>query len=428
MFILGDNYETVDMSQIVPGGSKDATVEGSILQELDKNKNVIFQWRSWDHYQITDATHENLTALNIDYVHANAIEIDTDGNILLSARHLDEITKINSQTGDIIWRWGGKNNQFTFVNDSIAFSHQHAIRILPNDDKIFFDNGNFHTPPFSRAVEYNLDEVKKTAVLVWQFRNNPDIFGSALGYVQRLANGNTLISWGQADTTLSEVTPEGTVALQMTLPVSDWTYRVYRLPFIFIQSPSTNENLQSDAPTTIRWESSGVDSVNIDFSIDGGKTWNNIINNYPGDVDSLIWSVPNISSSNCKIRITESGVMDLGNVFISDSEFNISNLLDVKGNAVPYTYQLFNNYPNPFNPSTVISYSLAADSKVTIKIYNLLGQLIKELLNATQNTGNQQVVFNASNLSSGVYFYSMSAVSIDGKEEYSSIKKMVLLK
>ena len=208
MFILGDDYETVNMSQIVPGGSQDPTVEGSILQELDKNKNVIFQWRSWDHYKITDATHENLTAPNIDYVHANAIEIDTDGNILLSARHLDEITKINSQTGNIIWRWGGINNQFTFVNDTLRFSHQHAIRFLPNHNIIFFDNGNFHTPPFSRAVEYKIDEINKTADLVWQFRNNPDIFGSALGYVQRYGNGNTLICWGQADTTLSEVTPE----------------------------------------------------------------------------------------------------------------------------------------------------------------------------------------------------------------------------
>ena len=199
-------------------------------------------------------------------------------------------------------------------------------------------------------------------------------------------------------------------------------------PLIFIKSPSNGQNIQAGSQSVIRWQSSGVDSVNIDLSTDGGGTWSNIIKNYPGDTDSLSWNVPYLSSPDCKIRISESGIMDSDYVFISDSAFNISTPTNVKGNAVAFTYKLFNNYPNPFNPSTVISYSLAADSKVTIKVYNLLGQLIKELLNATQNAGDQQVVFNAANLSSGVYFYSMSAVSIDGKEEYSSIKKMVLLK
>src|SRR6185295_15203514 len=114
-------------------GKTKATVTGNLVQELDASKNVVFQWRSFDYFQITDATHENLLTSPIDYVHANALELDNDGNILLSSRHLDEITKINRMTGAIIWRWGGKNNQFAFVNDAaLGFSHQHAIRRLPN--------------------------------------------------------------------------------------------------------------------------------------------------------------------------------------------------------------------------------------------------------------------------------------------------------
>ncbi len=125
---------------------------GEVIQELDAGHNVVFQWRTWDHYAITDATHEDLTAATIDYVHANAIEIDADRNLLLSCRHMDEITKIDHVSGDILWRMGGKHNQFTFVNDSIGFSHQHALRRIANGDFTLFDNGNFHTPPFSRAV------------------------------------------------------------------------------------------------------------------------------------------------------------------------------------------------------------------------------------------------------------------------------------
>lgn len=226
--LMSYDPQIVDMSKIVQGGDTNATVVGLIIQEIDENKNVVFQWRSWDHIEITDAIHENLTAPEIDYVHGNAIDYDNDGNLLISSRHLSEITKINRTTGDIIWRLGGVSNQFTFTNDSIGFSYQHHIRRIPNGNITLFDNGNYHTPHFSRAVEYQLDEVNKTATLVWQYRNNPDIYGFAMGSAQRLHNGNTLISWGSANPTITEVTPAGDIALEMSLPQGIFTYRTFR--------------------------------------------------------------------------------------------------------------------------------------------------------------------------------------------------------
>lgn len=226
--LMGDDPEVVDMSQIVPNGYPLAIVTGIIIQELDQEKNVVFQWRSWDHFQITDATHEDLTAQTIDYVHGNALELDGDGNILLSSRHMDEITKIDRSTGNTIWRMGGKNNQFTFVNDSIGYSHQHAIRRLANGNFTLFDNGNFHTPPFSRALEYQVDQEKKIATLVWQYRNNPDYVSAAMGYVQRLSNGNTLIGWGDCSPAVTEVTSDGKKAFEMSLPDQVVSYRAFR--------------------------------------------------------------------------------------------------------------------------------------------------------------------------------------------------------
>ncbi len=227
-FLMSYDPQPIDMSQIVPGGNPNATVLGLIIQELDENKNVVFQWRSWDHIAITDAVHENLTAATVDYVHGNAIELDNDGNLLISSRHLSEITKINRTTGNIIWRLGGIHNQFTFINDPIGFSYQHHIRRIANGNITLFDNGNFHPTPFSRAVEYSLDEINKTATLVWQYRHFPDIYGFAMGSAQRLKNGNTLISWGSANPTMTEVTPSGDIALQMTLPPNIYTYRTFK--------------------------------------------------------------------------------------------------------------------------------------------------------------------------------------------------------
>jgi hypothetical protein len=229
--LLSYDYETMDMSRVVEGGNSSATVVGLILQELDHDKNVVFQWRSWDHYAITDATHEDLTAATIDYVHGNAIELDADSNIIVSCRHLDELTKIDRTTGDIIWRMGGKHNQFTFINDTIGFSHQHAIRRLPGGTFTLFDNGNFHTTPFSRAVEYRVDENAKTATQIWEFRHSPPVYGFAMGYVQRLPNGNTLIGWGAARPALTEVRPDGTVTFEMSFGPGIFSYRAYRFPW-----------------------------------------------------------------------------------------------------------------------------------------------------------------------------------------------------
>lgn len=86
-------------------------------------------------------------------------------------------------------------------------------------------------------------------------------------------------------------------------------------------------------------------------------------------------------------------------------------------------YELNQNIPNPFNPSTVISYSINANSNVSIKIYNILGSEVYTLVNTRQNAGSYSVSFNGGNLSSGVYFYSLIA---DGN--FVGTKRMLLLK
>jgi hypothetical protein len=105
--------------------------------------------------------------------------------------------------------------------------------------------------------------------------------------------------------------------------------------------------------------------------------------------------------------------------------FDLANDVEV---GLPEKFELLQNFPNPFNPSTVIKYTLPFESKVTIKIYNTLGKEIKLLKDEIISSGNYEVQFSSSNLSSGIYFYRLSVESVDGKQKYSSIKKMVLLK
>ncbi len=86
------------------------------------------------------------------------------------------------------------------------------------------------------------------------------------------------------------------------------------------------------------------------------------------------------------------------------------------------SFSLEQNYPNPFNPSTMITYSLAEEVKVNLKIYDVMGREVAQLINETQNTGEHHYNFDASALSSGIYFYKLSA------GDFVSVKKMTLLK
>ena len=141
-YLLGIDPQIIDMSELVEGGKEDATVIGFVIQELDENKNVIFQWRSLDYISVLDAADDiDLTSQVIDYIHTNSICVDFDENLIMSSRNLDEITKINRQTGEIIWRLGGKKNQFSFFNEQFNFYRQHDVRRLQNGNiLLFYDN------------------------------------------------------------------------------------------------------------------------------------------------------------------------------------------------------------------------------------------------------------------------------------------------
>ncbi len=230
--LFGIEYRIMDLTSY--GGLSNAEVKG-IVVEYHRSGQPTFLWNTFDHFSLTDgASDASLTIQHVNTWHGNAIEIDHDDNLLVSFRNSDEITKINSQTGDIIWRLGGKRNQFTFLNDDLnGFSHQHGIRRLPNGNIILFDNGNLHSPPMSRAVEYRLDETNKIAELVWEYRPDPLLFGFALGFAQRLPNGNTLICFGTAQRII-EVDPGGRKRWEIAINEPNrFAYRAFSIESLY---------------------------------------------------------------------------------------------------------------------------------------------------------------------------------------------------
>jgi photosystem II stability/assembly factor-like uncharacterized protein len=112
----------------------------------------------------------------------------------------------------------------------------------------------------------------------------------------------------------------------------------------------------------------------------------------------------------------------------NDGRYVYSNTNEVNVKFVKLNYALENNYPNPYNPTTIIRYSLPYESDVKLIVYNSLGQAVKVLVSEVQQNGIHEANFDGSNLSSGVYFYKMNSVSVDGSQNFTASKKMILLK
>jgi hypothetical protein len=96
--------------------------------------------------------------------------------------------------------------------------------------------------------------------------------------------------------------------------------------------------------------------------------------------------------------------------------------------TMPQNYTLYQNYPNPFNPKTSIQYAIPFESSVKIVVYNILGEVVRELVNNVQSPGYHAIDFDGSSISSGVYLYSIIAKSADGTKEFRDVKKLMLMK
>ena len=439
-YVFGRDHITIDMSQYVPGGDTAAILVAHTIHHMDADDNELWRWHSFEHYDIFDVDeYIDLTNHTIDWTHCNSMEIDPDGNLIISTRNFNEITKINRETGEIIWRLGGERNQFQFINDNRGFGRQHDARVLSNGNLALFDNGHFLIPQYSSYVEYEIDEQNFTATLVRRYSRNGTIYSPSRGGVQELSNGNILISWDNIPNPLvSEISPEDSTEYEVRYDSYAHQYRAYKFPW--------KSNLFSTNYDSLDF---GVLTVGNSFSIDL-KLYN--VKNYP----VIINEVFNMDSSFyvdeiLPIRIAPHDSVEATVVFdpIEDGSFvdkiNFRSVTDtlliarqvfVEGatNPVsvedeihnPYNYSLSQNYPNPFNPSTNIEFQISNFGFVSLKIFDILGNEITTLVNEEKPAGSYEIKFSAGliyqTLPSGIYFYQLRAGN------FIQTKKMLLIK
>ena len=191
-WILCDETRTMDLTE--HGGAALARVTGQAVQHISATGELLFHWSPFDHFLITDVDSAFRTGLNVNWTHANSLDLDRDGNVLVSFRNLNEITSIDSRTGDVRWRFGGRRNGFTLAEGSELFAGQHSVRVLPSGEILLLDN--IGDAAESRAERWLIDAAAGVAFMTDSHGSVPAVKTLVGGSVQALSPTRTLVSFG----------------------------------------------------------------------------------------------------------------------------------------------------------------------------------------------------------------------------------------
>ncbi len=205
----------------------------AVVQEIDiPTGQVLFEWHSLGTIGLSESylpAPKSLTTL-YDYVHPNSVALDTDGNIWLSARHTSTVYKIDSQTGALYWRLGGKRNNFS-MGAGTTFMWQHDARPRANNVLSLFDNAasapGVQSRDVSNGMQLDVDQQAMKVTLVHSDDNPQKALSLSQGAYEPLANGDWFAGWGSV-AEYTEFSPSGKVLLDVNINGGSTSYRAFK--------------------------------------------------------------------------------------------------------------------------------------------------------------------------------------------------------
>jgi hypothetical protein len=221
------SYVVTDADLSSVGGPRAGTIQDAIFQELDlATGKVLLEWHSLDHVGLEESYAP--VGADWDFCHINSVDLDDDGDLLVSARSTHTVYKVDRR-GAIRWRLGGKRSDFGMGAGS-GFAWQHDARRQPDGTLTVFDNGAAPAvEKRSRGLILAVDESAMTAKLLRQY-THPRILAGSQGSVQLLANGNVFVGWGEVPR-VSEFERSGRLLFDAVLGRQYESYRAFRLPW-----------------------------------------------------------------------------------------------------------------------------------------------------------------------------------------------------
>ena len=217
------------------GGPRRAQVVDSIVQEVDvATGRLLMRWSSLDDISLRESYERapRSVADTYDYVHVNSVALDTDGNVLVSARHTSAVYKLDRRSGRLLWRLGGKRSDFRLLGGA-RFGFQHDAQAAGAGLVRVFDNGNVRSADrrATRVLTLRLDRSTRTATQVTALRHPTRLTAGTQGNAAPLAGSdNLLVGWGSRGR-VSELAPDGRLLFDLLLPPGHDTYRAYRAPW-----------------------------------------------------------------------------------------------------------------------------------------------------------------------------------------------------
>lgn len=224
-------YHQVSMDLSPWGGPVNGSVLEGVAQEIDvATGKVVWEWHSLDHVGLDESNFSVPTTGPgpFDYFHINSVNLDTDGNFIISARHTSTIYKVNRATGEIMWRLGGKKNNFT-LGPGLSFGWQHDVVPVDASTLRIFDNESGGRP--SRVLWIHHDDATMTATLLRSYQHPAGYAAIVEGSAQDLSNGDTFIGWGIAGA-FSEIDANNNLVYDARQQPGYSLYRAYRFPWV----------------------------------------------------------------------------------------------------------------------------------------------------------------------------------------------------
>jgi len=246
MLLSDPTLTGVDLTGLDDYGPNSAILDCAV-QEVDPQGNLVWDWRASNH---TDPAKESVVPAGAgteadpaDVYHCNSIDVNANGDVLISSRHMNAVLFVSKTTGNVVWKLSGTPYNkdgaqiLTIQGDPEgAFYVQHDARFQPNGDISVFDDhysALAAVPGVARGVEYALDLGAGTAHVVWQYQGAASSY--LMGSFRRYADGTNLIGWGwytgPANLAFTEVDAAGQDLLDMVfVSPGNWSYRAEKVP------------------------------------------------------------------------------------------------------------------------------------------------------------------------------------------------------
>jgi hypothetical protein len=233
------------------GGPPGGAVTDTLIQEVDLATHLVRrEWHALDHiplsYSVSSPTDTSKT-WPFDYFHLNSIDQLEDGRTLISSRNTSALYELNTITGQVLTRIGGKHSTVT-LGRGASTAYQHDASVMANGAISVFDNGavpQVHSQ--SRGLVVSVDTQNKTDTVIAQYTHSKPLVSASQGNVQALEDGNVFIDWG-SEPYLSEYTASGTLLFDAHLHGTYQSYRGYRFPWT--GTPSEPPAIASSGPNS----------------------------------------------------------------------------------------------------------------------------------------------------------------------------------